>query len=153
MFNITIVLHNLSSVCFTLLSHNTLNSFTPILGSFPSANWSPAWMGLLRQRGPALTTWHLIPTFSASLASDWLRVITWPGYWPLIGWYPHFLPRWSQTAAKTNHQSNGYPFWDFRKGGRKTFDTHKKLKLFMLDSLKKLLWYWHAFVLPGDGLR
>ena len=34
------------------------------------------------------------------LASDWLRVIMWPGYWPLIGW------DWSQVKSSQTYKSN-----------------------------------------------
>ena len=34
------------------------------------------------------------------LASDWLRVITWPWYWPLIGWEWH-LHHWTIRADQT----------------------------------------------------
>ena len=35
------------------------------------------------------------------LASDWSRVITWPGYWPLIGWHPHTAPTRGTAATRS----------------------------------------------------
>ena len=36
----------------------------------------------------------------SELASDWSRVITWPGYWPLIG------PEWSRDLTDTGENKN-----------------------------------------------
>ena len=36
---------------------------------------------------PLCVKWGWVLSLGTSiLASDWLRMITWPGYWPLIGW-------------------------------------------------------------------
>ena len=45
---------------------------------------------------------------SEIVASDWSRVITWPGYWPLIGWeWPYDLET-GLLSAEINLQDSFY---------------------------------------------